>query len=54
VVPFWENHCLDKENGGYFTFLDRDGSVYDTEKWKTFFHLPRHLLMNINLMKKMQ
>lgn len=33
VVPFWEKNCVDKEFGGYFTFLDRDGSVYDTEKF---------------------
>ncbi len=33
VIPFWEDHCVDKEFGGYFTSLDRDGSVYDTEKY---------------------
>lgn len=33
VIPFWEEHCVDKEFGGYFTSLDRDGSVYDTEKY---------------------
>lgn len=33
VVPFWEKNCIDREMGGYFTFLDRDGSVYDTEKY---------------------
>ena len=33
VIPFWEQHCVDKEFGGYFTSLDRDGSVYDTEKY---------------------
>ncbi len=33
VIPFWEDHCVDKEYGGYFTCLDRDGSVYDTEKY---------------------
>ncbi len=33
VIPFWEDHCIDTEYGGYFTFLDRDGSVYDTEKY---------------------
>lgn len=33
VVPFWEQHCIDHEFGGYFTSLDRDGSVYDTEKY---------------------
>jgi N-acylglucosamine 2-epimerase len=33
VIPFWENNCLDTANGGYHTMLDRDGSVYDTEKY---------------------
>lgn len=33
VVPFWENHSKDKEFGGYFTCLDRDGNVFDTDKF---------------------
>ncbi len=33
VIPFWEKHCPDLEEGGYFTCLDRDGSVYDTTKY---------------------
>jgi len=33
VEPFWRKHCPDNECGGYFTCLDRDGSVYDTEKF---------------------
>ena len=33
VIPFWQNNCVDKEQGGYFTMLDRDGSVYDTTKY---------------------
>ncbi|MEN6372731.1 MAG: AGE family epimerase/isomerase [Armatimonadota bacterium] len=33
VLPFWMNHSIDKECGGYFTCLDRDGSVYDTDKF---------------------
>jgi mannose/cellobiose epimerase-like protein (N-acyl-D-glucosamine 2-epimerase family) len=32
VVPFWLNHSLDREYGGYFNCLDEDGSVYDTRK----------------------
>lgn len=32
-IPFWERNCPDREYGGYFTCLDRDGSVYDTEKF---------------------
>ncbi len=33
VVPFWLNCSQDHEYGGYFTCLDRDGSVYDTDKF---------------------
>ena len=33
VIPFWEKNCVDKEFGGYFTSLDKDGSVYDTTKY---------------------
>lgn len=33
VLPFWENHSIDNECGRYFTCLDRDGSVYDTDKF---------------------
>ena len=33
VVPFWEKYCVDREFGGYFTSLDRDGSVYDSYKY---------------------
>ncbi|MFS4417443.1 AGE family epimerase/isomerase [Maribacter sp. 2307ULW6-5] len=33
VVPFWEQHSLDLEHGGYFTCLDRSGKVYDTDKF---------------------
>lgn len=33
VIPFWMKNSEDKEFGGYFTCLDRDGSVYDTDKF---------------------
>ena len=33
VLPFWLRHSLDKEHGGYFTCLDREGAVYDTRKY---------------------
>ena len=33
IIPFWEKHSLDHENGGYFTCLDREGKVYDTDKF---------------------
>ncbi len=33
VIPFWERHSLDRECGGYFTCLERNGNVYDTDKF---------------------
>ncbi len=33
VVPFWEKHSKDTVFGGYFTCLDRQGNVYDTDKF---------------------
>ncbi|MBD2430115.1 MULTISPECIES: AGE family epimerase/isomerase [Fischerella] len=33
VLPFWEKHSLDWEYGGYFTCLDREGKVYDPDKF---------------------
>ena len=33
VIPFWEGHSLDRECGGFFTSLDRQGRVYDTDKF---------------------
>ncbi|MDD3212240.1 MAG: AGE family epimerase/isomerase [Eubacteriales bacterium] len=33
VVPFWLNHSLDRECGGYTTCLERYGQVFDTDKY---------------------
>ncbi len=33
VIPFWINHSKDEQCGGYFTCLDRQGKVYDTDKF---------------------
>ena len=33
VLPFWMRHSIDETHGGYFTCLDRDGSVYDETKY---------------------
>lgn len=33
VIPFWENYSIDKEYGGYYTCLDREGRVFDTDKF---------------------
>jgi N-acylglucosamine 2-epimerase len=32
TVPFWVRHSVDREVGGFFTCLDRDGTVYSTDK----------------------
>jgi len=32
VLPFWLNHGMDRENGGIYTALDRDGSLLDSDK----------------------
>ncbi len=33
VLPFWLKYSPDKEYGGYFTCLERDGKVFDTDKF---------------------
>ena len=33
VIPFWEKYSLDRDQGGYFTCLDRKGQVYDADKF---------------------
>ncbi len=33
VMPFWMEKSIDHEYGGYFTCLERDGEVYDTDKF---------------------
>ena len=33
VIPFWQNHSIDWEYGGYFSCLDCQGKVYDTDKF---------------------
>jgi N-acylglucosamine 2-epimerase len=33
VIPFWIKNSVDQQCGGYFTCLDRDGSVYDKDKF---------------------
>jgi N-acylglucosamine 2-epimerase len=33
VIPFWELNSPDPIFGGYFTCLDREGKVYDTDKF---------------------
>jgi N-acylglucosamine 2-epimerase len=33
VIPFWERYSVDNEHSGYFTCLDREGKVFDTDKF---------------------
>ena len=33
ILPFWLKNSKDATNGGYFTCLDREGKVYDTDKF---------------------
>ena len=33
VMPFWLEKSQDLEHGGFFTCLERDGSVFDTDKF---------------------
>lgn len=33
VIPFWEQYSLDSEHSGYFTCLDSQGNVFDTDKF---------------------
>ncbi|MGL6338582.1 MAG: AGE family epimerase/isomerase [Waterburya sp.] len=33
IIPFWSKYSVDWEQGGYFTCLDSEGKVYDTDKF---------------------
>ncbi|HRP45401.1 MAG TPA: AGE family epimerase/isomerase [Ginsengibacter sp.] len=33
VIPFWLKNSVDNDFGGYFTCLDNDGKVFDTDKF---------------------
>ncbi|OAD42250.1 AGE family epimerase/isomerase [Polaribacter atrinae] len=33
IIPFWEKNSMDTKDGGYFTCLDRNGKMYDTDKF---------------------
>ena len=32
TLSFWYNYGYDKEHGGFYTCLERNGDVYDTDK----------------------
>jgi len=33
IIPFWQKNSVDHQYGGYLTCLDREGKVYDTDKF---------------------
>jgi N-acylglucosamine 2-epimerase len=33
IIPFWMEHSIDQQHGGYLTCLNRDGSIFDTDKF---------------------
>lgn len=33
VIPFWEKYSIDRENGGYFTCINDQHKVFDTDKF---------------------
>ena len=33
IIPFWVKYSIDWEHGGYFSCLDRQGNIYDTDKF---------------------
>jgi N-acylglucosamine 2-epimerase len=33
IVPFWEKYSLDRERGGYLTCIERDGRIFDHDKF---------------------
>ncbi|MFV0520893.1 MAG: AGE family epimerase/isomerase [Mangrovibacterium sp.] len=33
VIPWWMEKSIDEEYGGFYTCLDREGNVYDTDKF---------------------
>lgn len=33
VIPFWVKNSIDREQGGFFTSLTREGEVFDTDKF---------------------
>ncbi len=32
TLPFWVDHCVDRDQGGFMMSLDQDGTVIDTDK----------------------
>lgn len=32
IIPFWLKNAVDRKNGGYYTALDREGNIIETDK----------------------
>lgn len=52
IIPFWMNHSKDEKCGGYFSCLDRQGNVFDTDKFMWL--QGREIWMFATLYDKMQ
>ena len=50
VMPFWMEKSIDAECGGFFTCLERDGTVFDTDKF--IWHQGRQVWMLATLYNK--
>ncbi len=57
TLPFWIDHCVDHQHGGFMFALDRNGRVSVRLKgnlWKGPFHLPRMQLVCWKLLEEMK
>ena len=59
ILPFWLQNSIDKEHGGFFTCLDQEGKIYDTDKFMwlqgrqvwTFSYMYNHVQQNQEWLK---
>ena len=59
ILPFWLQNSIDKEHGGFFTCLDKEGKIYDTDKFMwlqgrqvwTFSYMYNHVQQNQEWLK---
>ena len=59
ILPFWLQNSIDKEHGGFFTCLDQEGKIYDTDKFMwlqgrqvwTFSYMYNHVRQNQEWLK---
>jgi len=36
IIPFWEKYSMNTSQGKYYTCVDNDGTIYDTDKFQCF------------------